>query len=101
MSHRRLSLLVVEDERSLAKLWVLELGDRVEATLAASLEEARGKLRGQAFDVILLDLHLPDGNGLDLLREMVARGDESAVIILTGNADLDSAIEALRLGASD
>ena len=101
MSHQCLSLLVVEDERSLSKLWALELGDLVEATLAYSLLEARAKLNGRAYDVVLLDLHLPDGNGLELLQEVVARGDQSSVIILTGNADLDSAIQALRLGAYD
>jgi DNA-binding NtrC family response regulator len=97
----RPSLLVVEDERSLSKLWMMELGDLVEPTLADSLAEAREKLSRRSYDAILLDLHLPDGNGLDLLRELSARGDEAAVIILTGNADLDSAIAALRLGAYD
>lgn len=101
MNHQCLSLLVVEDERSLSKLWAMELGDLVEATLAYSLAEARERLKARAFDAILLDLHLPDGNGLELLGEVVERGDPSAVIILTGHADLDSAIQALRLGAYD
>ena len=101
MSPQCLSLLVVEDERSLSKLWAMELGDLIEPTLAYSLAEARTKLKARAFDVILLDLHLPDGNGLDLLAEVVEHGDPSAVIVLTGHADLDSAIQALRLGAYD
>jgi len=101
MNTHRLSLLVVEDEYALARLWATELDRLVEATLAHTIEEARTKLSGRAFDVILLDLHLPDGNGLDLLHEVTARGDETAVIILTGNADLNSAIQALRLGAYD
>src|ERR1051325_2225692 len=100
MTHR-LSLLVVEDEKPLARLWATELERLVEATLAHSLEEARSKLRGRAFDVMLLDLHLPDGSGLDLLREVTERGDETSVIILTGNADLNSAIQAVRFGAYD
>lgn len=97
----RLSLLVVEDERPLARLWATELDQLVDATLAHTLEEARAKLRGKAFDVMLLDLQLPDGHGLDLLKEVTDRGDETAVIILTGNADLNSAIQALRYGAYD
>jgi two-component system NtrC family response regulator len=101
MTVNRLSLLVVEDERALARLWATELDRLVEPTLAHTLDEARAKLRGRAFDVILLDLHLPDGSGLDLLREIAARDDETAVIILTGNADLNSAIQALRFGAYD
>ena len=101
MPANRLSLLVVEDERPLARLWATELDRLVDATLAHSLDDARGKLRGRAYDAMLLDLHLPDGHGLDLLREIAERGDETAVIILTGNADLNSAIQALRLGAHD
>jgi two-component system NtrC family response regulator len=101
MGFNRLSLLVVEDERPLARLWATELDRLVEATLAHTLAEAREKLRGRAFDVILLDLHLPDGNGLELLREVTEREDDTAVIILTGNADLNSAIQALRYGAYD
>jgi two-component system NtrC family response regulator len=101
MSLRRLSLLVVEDERPLARLWATELERLVEATLAHSLEEARAKLAGRSFDVILLDLNLPDGSGLELMAEVASRGDDTAVIILTGNADLSSAIAAVRHGAYD
>jgi two-component system NtrC family response regulator len=101
MSVNRMSLLVVEDERPLARLWAAELERLAETTLAHSIEEARAKLRGRPFDVVLLDLHLPDGNGMDLLGEVSSRGDDTAVIILTGNADLNSAIQALRLGAYD
>ena len=101
MSSHRLSLLVVEDERALSRLWTAELGDLVEGTLAHSLADARVRLQGRTFDAILLDLHLPDGNGLELLRELREQGDRAAVIILTGNADLDSAIRALQLGAFD
>jgi DNA-binding NtrC family response regulator len=101
MAANRMSLLVVEDEQPLARLWASELDRLAETTLAHSIEEARNKLRGRAFDVMLLDLNLPDGSGLDLLREVTARGDDTAVIILTGNADLNSAIQALRHGAYD
>ena len=101
MTLRRLSLLVVEDERPLARLWAGELEKLVDATLAHSLDEARQRLRGRTFDVILLDLNLPDGSGLDLLAEVSSRDDDTAVIILTANADLNSAIVALRHGAYD
>src|SRR3954467_7089135 len=79
MPTRRLSLLVVEDERPLARLWATELEKLVEPTLAETLEDARTKLRGRSFDVILLDLNLPDGSGLDLLSEVALRGDDTAV----------------------
>jgi DNA-binding NtrC family response regulator len=101
MTSRRLSLLVVEDERPLARLWAGELERLVDPTLAHSLDEARQRLRGRSFDVILLDLNLPDGSGLDLLADVSSRDDDTAVIILTANADLNSAIAALRHGAYD
>ena len=101
MTINRLSLLVVEDEQALARLWASELDRLAEITLAHTIEEGRQKLRGRGFDVILLDLHLPDGSGLDLLREVNGRGDDTAVILLTGNADLNSAIQAVRHGAYD
>ena len=51
-------------------------------------------------DVILLDLVLPDGNGMDLLRDL-PRGSTTEVIVVTGHATLESSIEAIRRGASD
>lgn len=101
MNPQKLSLLIVEDERPLAKLWTIELEQLVDATLAHTIADGREKLKSRGYDVVLLDLHLPDGNGLELLAEINQRGDDSAVIILTGNADLDSAIQAVRLGAYD
>jgi DNA-binding NtrC family response regulator len=101
MTPQRISLLVVEDEQPLARLWASELDRLVEATLAHSVAEGRSKLSGRAFDAVLLDLNLPDGSGLELLREISARDDDTAVIILTGNADLNSAIQAVRYGAYD
>lgn len=97
----RISLLVVEDEQPLARLWANELDRLVEATLAFSVAEARGKLNSRAYDAVLLDLNLPDGSGLDLLREISEKDDDTAVIILTANADLNSAIQAVRYGAYD
>ena len=100
-SGNRISLLVVDDEQPLARLWASELAHLVEVTLAGSLAEARSKLSSRGFDAVLLDLNLPDGNGTELLREISSRDEETAVIILTGNADLNSAIQAVRYGAYD
>ncbi|MGA2499140.1 MAG: sigma-54 dependent transcriptional regulator [Tepidisphaeraceae bacterium] len=100
-SANRISLLVVDDEQPLARLWAGELAHLVEVTLAGSLAEARSKLSSRGFDAVLLDLNLPDGNGTELLREIASRDEETAVIILTGNADLNSAIQAVRYGAYD
>ena len=67
-----------------------------------SLEEARQVLFGQAnYDVLLADLRLPDGNGLELLIEVRQKGLPLAVVILTGSGDEDTAVAALKAGADD
>lgn len=98
-SLRRLSLLVVENSRDLSLFWAKELDRLTEPTIANSLAEARAHLSKRAFDSMLLDLSFPDESGLDLLREITERGDDSAVIVLAEHADLKSATQALQLGA--
>jgi two-component system NtrC family response regulator len=101
LAPHRISLLVVEDELPLARLWASELDRIVETTITHSVADGRAKLNGRVFDAVLLDLNLPDGSGLELLREIASRDDDTAVIILTGNADMNSAIQAVRYGAYD
>lgn len=67
---------------------------------AGSLREARLELSVSRPDLVLLDLQLPDGNGLSLLREE-PRLPSCDVVLITGHATLDTSIEALRLGAVD
>src|SRR3954447_12903812 len=102
MLNSRLHLLVVEDELPLARLWASELAALADTTLAHSLSAARAAATTLTFDVVLLDLRLPDGNGLDFLEFLHRRPvPPPPVIILTSNADVDSAVRALRLGAFD
>ena len=68
--------------------------------VAHSLEQARAHLSRSTADLVLIDLNLPDGEGIDLLREL-KETSSSDVIIVSGMATVDSAIEALRLGALD
>jgi two-component system, NtrC family, response regulator AtoC len=70
------------------------------ASTAASLAEARKDLAKATPDVMLLDLQLPDGSGLDLLPEVEGAGSPE-VVLITGQASLETAVEALRRGASD
>jgi len=101
MAQRR--ILIVDDEESLARVLQkqLERGG-AEVAAASSLSEARRLLDQFAFDLVLLDLELPDGHGLTLLRELrEEQQDAVAVVILTGAATLTGAVEAMRLGATD
>ena len=68
-----------------------------EITVARTCSNALELLRLKDFDVALLDFHVPDGSGLDLLTELKS----IPAIIITGKGDVESAVRALKLGASD
>ena len=96
-----LSVLVVDDERMLRR----RLTSHLEALGAAvsgaeTLAEARESVTKQQFDFILLDIHLPDGSGLDLLRE-AGIADATGVVVMTAQGGVEGAVEAMRLGALD
>jgi class 3 adenylate cyclase len=96
------SILLVDDEASARRTLALLLrkrGHRVRE--ADGLVSAVATLDREAFDVVLTDLRMPDGGGLDVLRAARARRPDAAVILLTAYAGWESAKEAMRLGAVD
>jgi DNA-binding response OmpR family regulator len=98
-------LLVVDDEPHIGLLLRLQLESRgYELSLARSLFEARGLLAGDGAppDAILLDIHLPDGSGVDLLRELRDRPAyaQVPVLVLTAEGEERVLAEARRLGAA-
>jgi two-component system, NtrC family, response regulator HydG len=97
-----LRALVIDDDagfrNGLAE--ALRLEGFVTAT-AESLAEARRRLAESPPHVVLVDLSLPDGSGLDLLKEIEPNGSSPEVILVTGQATVGTAVEALRLGATD
>lgn len=100
-----MKILYVEDNAQDADLTKRALG-KVAAhhhlTLATSLAEARGFLAGPiSYDLLLLDLSLPDGSGIELLAEVRSRNLPLAVLILTGTGDEETAVSALKAGADD
>ena len=96
-------LLIVDDESSLADfLALLFQGEGYDVTTAGSVDEARKCLERATFDLILCDILMPDGNGLDLLRDIKAGGAGGPqVIMMTAYTSTKSAIEAMKLGAAD
>ena len=99
----RPSVLVVDDERSFRLLAEEALSSEgFDVRTASTLARSRMELDKTAPDVMILDRRLPDGDGIDLLRELQQSGQlTSQVIVVTAYADVNNAVEALRAGAVD
>ena len=97
MSH---VLIVDDDANTREALAAIAAQEGFTTALAGSVAEARIQLVRQRPDVVLMDLRLPDGSGIDLLEDLDDRSSIETILI-TGHASVESAVEALRLGASD
>ena len=97
-----MKLLIVEDEQALLDnmLSYLSRGDVV-CEFAATFREAQDKLVSFSYDIVVLDIMLPDGNGLNLLRLMKECQPEAGVLIISAKNALDDRIAGLELGADD
>ncbi|MEZ5319162.1 MAG: sigma-54 dependent transcriptional regulator [Vicinamibacterales bacterium] len=94
------ALIVDDHEATATALAALARKEGFEVAVSSGLDEARAHLARHPVDVILLDLKLPDGDGLSLLDGLDA-DDAPAVVLITGEASLQSAVDALRRGVSD
>ncbi|HDK38115.1 MAG TPA: response regulator, partial [Thiolapillus brandeum] len=95
-------ILVVEDDEVFSQLLAMHLEDLGhKPTVAHSLDQARSFLQKNTPDAILLDQQLPDGYGLDLLKEIKADTDPPPVIMVTGVSDNALVIQAMKAGAYD
>lgn len=96
------TLLICDDDDAFRTVLGLELRQRGFAThLAATAALAVQECGRLAPDLLLLDLRLPDGDGLQVLQQVQARPAHPEVVILTGHGSLDDAMQAVRLGAAD
>lgn len=96
------SILVVDDEpdlRTLYELTLLRAGYRVET--AATVQEARQQLQAQRFDVVITDMRLPDGFGIELLQNLRDQQRRERCVVMTAYGSAENAVEALRCGAFD
>lgn len=95
-------ILVVEDAHSLASVYEAALSMLpAETEVAGGVDAALAALAGPLPDLVLLDLRLPDGNGLSLLRMMRRAEPELPIVCMTSRATVEIAVEAMRAGAVD
>jgi len=94
--------LILDDEAELRSVIRKRLSRKgYEVLESGTIQEGLALLRANLFDGVLLDLKLPDGNGLDLLEQIKVQQPDVQIIMLTGHGTIESAIEAMKLGAFD
>ena len=94
-------ILLLEDDTFLSKRLIAELESaNAEVTSCSCIKEAEEALKSFSFDFALMDLNLPDGESLELLRDQKIPSN-TLVILMTAEGGIQSAVEAMRLGASD
>jgi DNA-binding response OmpR family regulator len=97
-----MKILIIEDETELAKSISEYLsGENYLCEFASTFAEALEKIESFEYDCILLDIMLPDGNGLTVLEELKRQNKQDGVIIISAKNALDDKISGLQLGADD
>lgn len=97
--NKRQRVLVIEDEKTVLKLYLAlfkEMDHRV--IVATTGKEAIKKLEEEKFTLVILDLVLPDIDGMALLKQIKEKSEDTPIIIVTANPSLESSIEAIRTG---
>lgn len=97
-----MKLLIVEDNQQLVdeiSKYLKENGFVVE--ISSTLQDSKDRVEIYEYDLVILDLGLPDGDGLDLIPRIKARNSETAIIILTAKDALDTKVKGLETGADD
>ena len=96
------NILVIDDNLTVClmlKSWLIKKGFSVET--AASVKEAKQKVKEQPFDLILSDIRMPDADGFSFLSWVKKYDSDILVIMMTGYADIESAVESMKSGAVD
>ena len=97
-----MKLLIIEDDDSLREIMLrARRGEGYVVETASTFREAEDKIAGYNYECIMLDIMLPDGNGLALLRHIKSLGKSDRVIIISARDSIDDKVEGLELGADD
>jgi len=96
------TILVVDDEKNIRRTLTMVLrGEDYDVLQAATAEEGLRLFASQPFDVVLLDVNLPGISGIEMLRRIKETDSTTEVVMMSGDASLNDAVEATRLGAFD
>jgi DNA-binding NtrC family response regulator len=96
------SILIIDDEENLRRtLAMILIREGYVVTTAANVHEAHQCLQADSFSLVLLDLKMPDANGLTLLPELREQYPYTPVLVLTAHDKLDAALEAVQGGARE
>ena len=94
--------LVIDDEPDICELLSLTLGRMdIDTDVAEDVAGAKAKLKAQTFDLCLTDMRLPDGDGLELVEWMQTHAAGVPVAVITAHGNIETAVQALKLGAFD
>lgn len=97
-----MKILIIEDEKELAKSISQYLAsENYLCEFAMTFSEAQQKIQNFDYDCILLDIGLPDGNGLRILEELKSEKKQDGVIIISAKNSLDDKVKGLQIGADD
>lgn len=94
--------LIIDDEpdiRELLEITLARMG--VDCRLAGSLREAFGQLTETQFNLCLVDMRLPDGNGIDIVRKVASDHPNTPIAMITAHGNMETAVDALKAGAFD
>ena len=95
-------ILIVDDEKAIRESVSLVLSEEgYETEIASNGSEALNLLNDQDYDVLITDLKMPEMDGIELIKKSLKICPQTSVIIITAHASVESAIEALRIGAFD
>ena len=95
-------ILIVDDDDALRRMLVDYLGTEGYTALGVrSVQQGEEALKTDTFDLVIADLRLEDGNGLDLLKQLKQIAPRTYGILMTGYATMDTAVEAIRIGLFD
>lgn len=93
-------ILLIEDDPAFAQIIENFLGrKKYEVHTVPDLKEGSAAIHKESYDLVLLDYHLPDGTGFDLIKEMTEAGMKTPVVMMTGFHDIRTAVRAIHMGA--